>query len=93
MRLTDPGLLVIAKKNGKKTARLGLAISKKRVKSAVKRNLIKRLIRESFSKNQKKLVNWDVVVVTHRNLEKIKRVTISKNLEKHWQKIQQCKKP
>jgi len=43
--------------------RLGLAISKKSAKKAVTRNLIKRIIRESFRLNQQYLTGWDIVFV------------------------------
>jgi ribonuclease P protein component len=45
------------------SARLGLAVSRKVSKSAVQRNRIKRLVRESFRKHSKDLPAVDIVVM------------------------------
>ena len=54
--------------NSEKNNRLGLIISKKWNKSAVKRNLLKRWLRETF-----RLVetdkNFDIVIIPHKNSE------------------------
>lgn len=55
--------IVYCCKNGLSHARLGLAVSKKSIASAVKRNRLKRIIRESF-RNSKHNAHDYVVVVT-----------------------------
>jgi ribonuclease P protein component len=45
------------------SARLGLAVSRKVSKSAVQRNRIKRLVRESFRKHRAHLPALDIVVM------------------------------
>jgi len=47
-------------------ARLGTAVPKRLVKSAVCRNRIKRIIKESFRHNQKTLTGFDIVVVVSK---------------------------
>ena len=54
---------VYVRSNKLNRPRLGLAISKKSAKKAVTRNLIKRIIRENFRLNQKKLIGWDIIFV------------------------------
>ena len=44
------------------TARIGVVIAKKLVHSAVSRNLIKRIVRESFRQSRAKLPQRDIVV-------------------------------
>lgn len=44
------------------TARLGVVIAKKFVRSAVKRNLVRRIVRESFRLSRTKLPPRDIVV-------------------------------
>jgi ribonuclease P protein component len=44
------------------TARLGVVIGKKFVRSAVKRNLVRRIVRESFRLSRTKLPQRDIVV-------------------------------
>lgn len=48
--------------NSSRTARLGVVIAKKLVRSAVNRNLIKRIVRESFRQFRMKLQHCDIVV-------------------------------
>lgn len=69
--------------------RLGLAIAKKRVKLAVQRNRIKRIIRESFRLNQHELPNIDMVVMVKSGIDNLDNATINKQLEKIWRKINQ----
>ena len=48
--------------NGKRRARLGLAVSRKAARNAVLRNRVRRQLRESFRINQHRLAGLDVVV-------------------------------
>ena len=54
-------------------ARLGLVIGKKQVKSAVRRNLIKRLARETFRKLRAGLRGYDIVLRLHARPEAMDR--------------------
>jgi ribonuclease P protein component len=56
-----PGLDLLAAPNGLDYARLGLIVPKKIIATAVGRNRVKRLIRESFRLNQTELLGLDVV--------------------------------
>ncbi|WP_343128207.1 ribonuclease P protein component [Buchnera aphidicola (Takecallis taiwana)] len=64
--------------------RLGIIISKKISKSSVKRNLIKRLIRESFRISQYYLLNLDFIILVKFNIMKITRLALKKNLNNFW---------
>ena len=55
--------------NGTKTARLGIAIPKRFVKTSVQRNRIKRIVRESFRFNQKMLAGFDVIIVLRKAVQ------------------------
>jgi ribonuclease P protein component len=48
--------------NSSATARIGVVIAKKFVRSAVNRNLVKRIVRESFRLSRSKLPQQDIVV-------------------------------
>lgn len=67
--------------------RLGLAIAKKRVKLAVQRNRIKRLVRESFRLNQHQLPHIEMVVMVKSGIDSLDNQQINKQLEKIWRKI------
>jgi ribonuclease P protein component len=87
----SPTITVLARKNSKKTPRLGITVAKKRVKHAHARNRIKRLIRESF-RHQTDLPHADIVVVAKSGLDKLSNEDINKTLNKLWKKIShRCK--
>ena len=68
--------------------RLGLAIAKKRVKRAIDRNRIKRIIRESFRQHQSYLVGKDIIVLARDNTTRVDNPTLFNSLQNHWQQIQ-----
>lgn len=78
---------ILITKNNDQDNRLGLAIAKKRVKLAVQRNRIKRLVRESFRLHQHTLPHVDMVVMVKSGIDNLDNATISKQLEKIWRKM------
>jgi ribonuclease P protein component len=62
-RSSDPWFTVIAAPSPCPFARLGLAVARKVSRSAVQRNRIKRLVRESFRKHSAELPALDIVVM------------------------------
>lgn len=72
--------------------RLGFAISKKRIKKAVSRNQIKRIVRESFRLKQQQLGSWDIVVLARPQIRSSQTSKASKTeqrqaIEQHWQDL------
>lgn len=67
--------------------RLGLAIAKKRVKLAVQRNRIKRLVRESFRLNQHNLPSIDMVVMVKSGIDQLDNQEINQQILSIWRKI------
>ncbi len=65
----DPFLCVYYKSNDLKVPRIGISVSSKYF-PAVKRNKIKRLLRESFRKNKHKIQNIDFLVVAQNDSKK-----------------------
>ena len=86
LRSSDNSLLLIARKNGTDNTRLGLAVPKKHIQQSVKRNRIKRLIRESFRLNKDQLQGLDIVVVIKQDI-KNDQLEFKKKLKQHWDKI------
>lgn len=84
-------LLFVIGKNTYNYPRLGLAISKKNVPTAVDRNRIKRIIRENFRqlKNSAgiELGHIDIIVVARRNLAKLSNEHLRARLDYAWKKI------
>jgi ribonuclease P protein component len=85
----SPQLTVLARFNQLDHPRLGITVSKKRVRHAHKRNRIKRLIRESFRLYQHQLPNADIVVVGKTGLDKMTNQQITLLLGKLWKKLSQ----
>lgn len=62
--------VVILRKNGRDITRLGIAVSK-RVGNSVKRNRIKRLIREVFRHNKQEIPKgYDILIVAREAADK-----------------------
>lgn len=59
--------------NSVATARIGVIVAKKYVRSAVNRNLIKRIVRESFRLARVELPHCDIVIRVSTRLEKLDR--------------------
>ena len=85
-RSSDNFFLFLAIKNNANIARLGLAVPKKNVSSAVERNRIKRIIRESFRSQKNRLKGRDIVVFVKRQFD-TKKGDIQQTLTSHWDKI------
>lgn len=68
-------------------ARLGLAISKRQIRSAAKRNRLKRRIRESFRHHQLDLKGIDIVVMARRGVDEWTSDAIYSSLTRHWRQV------
>ncbi|MGJ8682798.1 ribonuclease P protein component [Paraglaciecola sp.] len=89
----SPQLTLLARFNNSNNARLGITLSKKRVKYAHDRNRIKRIIRESFRLQGQTFPNIDIVVVGKSGLDKMSNQEIFFLLGKLWKKLaKRCEK-
>ena len=89
-RSRDSQFVILARRNGRQYARLGLAISRKAVKTAVFRNKVKRTIRESFRNHAELLSGLDIVVLAQKQIKSHESRFMSQSLRTHWQRILQC---
>lgn len=71
------------------TARLGLAISRKVSRSAVERNRIKRLVRESFRHRRQTLAPLDIVVMARPAAASADNDLIFRSLQRLFDRIEQ----
>jgi len=79
---------VLYKGNGSRSARLGLAISKRHCKLAVGRNRLKRAVRESFRHYRTDLRGLDIVVLNQPAAMRASNKELADSLRKHWQRCQ-----
>jgi ribonuclease P protein component len=91
VRSSDSLFLVLASENGLPYSRLGLAVSKEKLRKAVARNSVKRLVRESFRLNAGLLTGLDLVVLPQKKLDITNRQVLRDSLRQHWTKVSGCK--
>lgn len=84
---SDQYFTVLARPNGLDYSRLGMAISKRRVKLAVKRNLLKRIVREKFRLSEQQIY-VDYVVMAGKQGATGKNQELRESLDRHWERLQ-----
>ncbi len=67
--------------------RLGFAITRKHVGSAVRRNRIKRVVRESFRRHWRILEGFDVVLVSRSALGEAEPIAFRAALDAQWRTL------
>ena len=77
---------MLARPNDRGHARLGMVIGKKKLRRAVDRNLMKRIIRESFRQQQMTLPALDLVVIA-KPARRVDRQRLARELTKQWRRI------
>ena len=91
-KISDKHLTVLCRQNDLPHARLGLAISKRNNKTAVARNRIKRLSRESFRQYQFELTGLDIIVLARTSAAQLTKQELLRVCENLWQGlIKKCK--
>lgn len=80
-------LLVFVRCNQLSSARLGLAITKKKLKNASDRNHLKRLIREQFRHHQHDIDALDLVFIVKVTFDKTQRADIKTELKDIFDKL------
>lgn len=73
---------LLVKPNQLSYGRLGLVVAKKSVRLAVDRNLIKRVVRESFRHQQ--LTGMDTLFVVHPAINSLNKTDLREFLDKQW---------
>ena len=83
VRSSDRFFTVLARPNNLDQPRLGMAISKRRVKLSVKRSRLKRIVRENFRLSQQNY-SADYVVLAGKQGATATNQELRESLEKHW---------
>ncbi len=86
-KISQKHLFILFKPNLLSSARLGLSIGKRTAKSAVVRNRIKRIIRESFRSHRMHLKKVDIVVIARQPCEKLSNQKLREGIDKLWEKL------
>jgi len=86
-KVSEQPLLILASPNDLDHPRIGFVISKKNIRRAVKRNRVRRIIRESFRLNQHNLPNIDMVILARKDLDKLDNVALFQLMNRNWSRL------
>ena len=86
-KASNNNLLLLSSLNGLDTSRVGLIISKKKLKRAVDRNRVKRIARESFRYQQNQLVGLDIIVLSRNDLAALNNTELRNIFDRLWLKL------
>ncbi|MBL8200976.1 MAG: ribonuclease P protein component [Chromatiales bacterium] len=87
-RSADRYFTILFRPNTLNHPRLGFAISKQKIRLAVGRNRLRRLVRESFRKRAAGLPPVDLVFLARDAITAATNGEIVTSLEKHWARIE-----
>lgn len=91
VKVANSSLLLLAKPTDGCLSRLGLVVAKKNIPTAVQRNRIKRVARETFRKKQFQ-GSLDVVFLARQGADKLSTQKLTAIIEKSWAKLDsRCK--
>jgi ribonuclease P protein component len=86
-RSADRIFTVLYRPNGTGHARLGFALARQRVKLAVHRNRLRRLVRESFRAADPPLPGVDIVVLARDAAAGTTNPDVAASIARHWDKL------
>lgn len=89
LKISNAYVTIRARRRRVRTPRLALAVARKHVASAVKRNRIKRIARESFRHNARLLGGLDVVVISRPGITRANNLALRKALDAEWVKLRE----
>jgi ribonuclease P protein component len=88
-KVSHRALLALHRTNSLPYARLGIVMSKHKVKFAVWRNQIKRLIRESFRHHRADLKGLDIIILLRSECNPLDKHALREQIDNLWH----CLKP
>lgn len=86
-KIVQKYLLILLRPNEKNHARLGISVGKRVANTAIARNRIKRVIRESFRCHKHHLLGWDIVVIARQQCDKLDKAKLRKGIDSLWEKL------
>ena len=86
-KVSSAAFLLLAQHSDTNNSRVGIIVAKKHVRRAIRRNRIKRLIREQFRLNRPS-VNLDLVVLARSAADTMDNAQIMSELGRLWSDLQ-----
>ena len=88
-RSDDQLFTVFAARRPTGGARLGITVSRRVSTKAVRRNRLKRRVRESFRYHKQPLAGLDLVVIARQEANKTERLQVDRSLFGHWIRVRE----
>lgn len=88
IRFGDELVTVLVRPNGLDEPRLGLAVGKRRISGAVRRNRFKRIVRERFRVWRERLGGHDIVVMPKPAAGNAAREALRTSIDRQWALIE-----
>ncbi|MFW1678296.1 ribonuclease P protein component [Pontibacter sp. JAM-7] len=92
LKVPDQPFLLLARPNPLGYPRIGFIISKKNVRLAVKRNRVRRIMRESFRLAQHQLPAVDMIILARKGIGELENEQLQKLMQKCWSRLKQKSK-
>lgn len=86
IRVSTASFLVLAIPSVAERSRVGIVVAKKNVRRAVRRNRLKRIIREHFRQSTL-IIPLDLVILARAPADQLSSPLLWKDLEQLWQRI------
>ena len=80
-------MLALFKPNQRPQGRIGLVIAKRVAKTAVSRNRIKRVLRESFRQNQEQLKGLDIIIIARQQCDTLDKTKLRRGIDLLWENL------
>ena len=80
-------MLILFKPNQRTHAKLGVIVGKRVANSAVTRNQVKRIVRESFRHHQDQLNGWDIIVIARLHCDTLSKLKLRKGIDDLWERL------
>lgn len=90
-RSSDRYFTVLYREADGDESRVGFTIAKKKIPTAVGRNRVRRLARESFRKQKRTLGAVDIIILAQNAAGTATNRELYASLDKHWHNLQQRK--
>ena len=87
LKVSKSCLMILFRTNQLKHARIGIIVGKRVANSAVDRNRIRRIVRDSFRLNQEELAGFDIVVIARQQCDTLSKEKIRKGIDDLWEKL------
>ncbi|MBT8423225.1 MAG: ribonuclease P protein component [Gammaproteobacteria bacterium] len=88
-RSSDRYFTVLYRESEGTAPRLGFAVAKKKIPTAVGRNRLRRIARESFRTQKRTLGGIDIIILAQNAAGAASSHALRASLRKHWQNLQQ----